>query len=272
MGVGSCRVFFFLCEVKKVILLVSDESGDLGLTGSKFYTVLTLLLLHESDASEIISVANDLAKRCFQYPLRKWNNLKGKHKNDPHILADFLSSFLSRIQHQVCAIAVIMDKSSIPQQQSPKLYADAAYRMGWCYGLAFKRIGHFLNRTGLMARWIVDDNSETLKRNLTVYLTKKVPEIAGFIRRYSAPKFCSPKHQPVITLADFLAGLTNRCFESFVVEGKAALPFPYQPVWNELKRIFYKTLVLPSGQQWRWDGLIYWPVDKAEKIKSLLDC
>ncbi len=139
--------------------------------------------------------------------------MKGKHKNAPELLSAFLADLLPQIQQQVrfplCAIAVIMDKMMITQQRSPKLHESPAYRMGWCYRLAFKRIGHFLQRTKLGARWIVDDNSEMLKRNLSLYLTEKVPELTGFIRRYSPPIFCSPKDQPILDSGRF-SGRTNK--------------------------------------------------------------
>ena len=264
-----------LSEVGKVLLLVSDESGDLGLKGSRCYIVLTLLLCSEHDAHHIMNIANARSRKHFHNPLRKWNTMKGKHKNAPELLAAFLADLLPQIQHQVgfplCAVAVIMDKTMVTHQRSPKLYESASYRMGWCYRLIFKRIGHFLQRTNLDARWIVDDNSEVLKRNLSLYLTEKVPELAGFIRRYSPPIFCSPKDQPILTLADFLAGLTRRCFESFV-QSRPLLSFPFQPVWSELKKIFHTTLNLPTGQAWRWDGLLYWPVDQKDAVRSFVDC
>ena len=258
-----------------MLLLVSDESGDLGLRGSRCYIVLTLLLRSEHDARHIVDIANALSRKHFHNPLRKWNTMKGKHKNAPELLSAFLADLLPQIQQQVrfplCAIAVIMDKMMITQQRSPKLHESPAYRMGWCYRLAFKRIGHFLQRTKLGARWIVDDNSEMLKRNLSLYLTEKVPELTGFIRRYSPPIFCSPKDQPILTLADFLAGLTRRCFESFA-QSRHLHSFPFQPVWSELKKIFHTTLNLPTGQAWCWDGLLYWPVDQKDTVRSFLDC
>jgi hypothetical protein len=272
---GGILPGFLLSEVRKVILLVSDESGDLGLKGSRCYIVLTLLLRSEHDAHRIMDIANALSQKHFRNPLRKWNNMKSKHKNAPQTLAAFLADLLPQIQQQVgfplCAVAVVMDKTMITHQRSPKLYESAAYRMGWCYRLAFKRIGHFLQRAKLSARWIVDDNSELLKRNLSLYLTEKVPELTGFIRLYSRPIFCSPKDQPILTLADFLAGLTGRCFESFV-QSSPSHPFPFQPVWSELKKIFHATLNLPTGQAWRWDGLLYWPVDQKDTFRSFVDC
>jgi hypothetical protein len=271
---GGILPGFLLSEVRKVILLVSDESGDLGLKGSRCYIVLTLLLRSEHDAHRIMDIANALSQKHFRNPLRKWNNMKSKHKNAPQTLAAFLADLLPQIQQQVgfplCAVAVVMDKTMITHQRSPKLYESAAYRMGWCYRLAFKRIGHFLQRTKLSARWIVDDNSELLKRNLSLYLTEKVPELTGFIRLYSRPIFCSPKDQPILTLADFLAGLTGRCFASFVQSGLSH-PFPFQPVWSELKKIFHATLNLPTGQVWHWDGLLYWPIEHRDRMKTFLN-
>jgi hypothetical protein len=271
---GGILPGFLLSEVRKVILLVSDESGDLGLKGSRCYIVLTLLFRSEHDARHIMDIANALSRKHFHHPLRKWNNMKGKYKNAPQTLAAFLADLLPQIQQQVgfplCAVAAIMDKTMITHQRSPKLYESAAYRMGWCYRLAFKRIGHFLQRAKLSARWIVDDNSELLKRNLSLYLTEKVPELTGFIRRYSPPNFCSPKDQPILTLADFLAGLTGRCFESFV-QSSPSHSFPFQPVWSELKKIFHATLNLPTGQVWHWDGLLYWPIEHRDRMKTFLN-
>ncbi|MDT7898091.1 MAG: DUF3800 domain-containing protein [Armatimonadota bacterium] len=271
---GGILPGFLLSEVRKVILLVSDESGDLGLKGSRCYIVLTLLFRSEHDARHIMDIANALSRKHFHHPLRKWNNMKGKYKNAPQTLAAFLADLLPQIQQQVgfplCAVAAIMDKTMITHQRSPKLYESAAYRMGWCYRLAFKRIGHFLQRAKLSARWIVDDNSELLKRNLSLYLTEKVPELTGFIRLYSRPIFCSPKDQPILTLADFLAGLTGRCFESFV-QSSPSHPSPFQPVWSELKKIFHATLNLPTGQVWHWDGLLYWPIEHRDRMKTFLN-
>ncbi len=256
-------------------LLVSDESGDLGLEGSRYYIVLTLLLLRDDDVGEVMSLANLSAQRHFRHPLRKWNNMKGREKNDPALLADFLADFLSQARQKVsspfCAIAVIMDKALISPQRSPKLYEDATYRMVWCYRLAFQRIGHFLAHAGINARWIVDDNSETLKRHLQLYLTEKLPEIGGFIRRYGLPEFRSPREHPILTLVDFLAGLTGRCFESFQQAGMV-VPFSFQPAWDKLKSLFHATLPLPSGQSWRWDGLLYWPMEHRDQVKASLDC
>ena len=253
-------------------LLISDESGDLGLKGSRYYIVLTLLLLRDEDAQRVMGVANSSACRHFGHPLRKWNSMKGRDKKDPQRLATFLADFLSRVKDiHLCATAVIMDKGLITPQRSPKLYDDASYRMGWCYGLAFKRIGRFLARTRLSARWIVDDNSEPLKRNLQTYLTEKLPEISGFLRRYGSPEFCSSKEQPILILVDFLAGLTGRCFDSFKQAGMV-VPFPFQPVWERLKSIFCPTLPLPTGQPWQWDGLLYWPIEHRDKVQAFLNC
>jgi hypothetical protein len=93
---GGILPGFLLSEVRKVILLVSDESGDLGLKGSRCYIVLTLLLRSEHDAHCIMDIANALSQKHFRNPLRKWNNMKSKHKNAPQTLAAFLADLLPK--------------------------------------------------------------------------------------------------------------------------------------------------------------------------------
>lgn len=270
MAGGILPGFFF--EVRQVVMLVSDESGDLGLRGSLAYVVLMLLIRDESHAPVIMDIANRLSEKFFHHPLRKWNSLEGKHKRDVAALSAFIAQMrrqiLSAVGFPLLATAVLLDKRLITKQKSPKLYDDASFRMGWCYGLMLKRVGWLLHKAGWDARWVVDRNSASLMRNLLNYSTR-LPIFSGFKRRYSEPRFCSPKDQPILTLADFLAGLTRRCFESFL-QANTTVPFAYQTVWDELKGIFHQTLTLPTGQQWRWEGLLYWPVDQRSQVKSFL--
>ncbi|MCS7264971.1 MAG: hypothetical protein N3B10_13810 [Armatimonadetes bacterium] len=256
-----------------MVLLVSDESGDLGLKGSLSYVTLMLLIKEETHAPIIVNVANQLSIQFFRHPLRKWNSLEGKHKRDVKVLKDFVEKLrqqiFSAVNFSLLATAVLMDKRFIKQEQSPKLYNDPAFRMGWCYGLMLKRVGRLLEMAERNAQWIVDRNSEPLMRNLTIYSTSHIPTIAGFIRRYSSPQFCSPKDQPILILSDFMAGLTRRCFESFLQSG-TTYSFTYQPVRDKLKGIFYASLKLPSGRQWKWEGLLYWPVERINQAKPFL--
>lgn len=217
-------------------------------------------------------IATDLAQRYFGYPIRKWSEIKGKHKNDPELLASFITDLRTRvatvIKFPICGTAVILDKFHIDYRASSGLFARPHYRMGWCYGLIFKQLGPFLNWAGQEAEWIIDENSPSEKKNIEVYISELLPRRRGFRKRYSKPKFCSRAEHPILTLTDFLAGLTRRCFESYKAEGKT---FAYLPTWERLKPVFYRLLKTSSAKRpWKWRGLLYWPLDQFAEASDFL--
>ena len=269
MRVGSCRVFCIM-----PLVLVSDESGDLGLgeKATPTYVVLLLVFRGWEEAKKVETIAQDLAKRYFRYPIRKWSEIKGKHKNNPELLASFITDLRARVdmavKFPICGTAVILDKFHIDRRTSPALFAYPHYRMGWCYGLIFKRLGPFLDWAGQEAEWIIDENSPPEKKNIEVYISELLPLKQRFRKRYGKPRFRSRAEHPILTLADFLAGLTRRCFESYKAEGKT---FAYLSPWERLKPIFYRNIMTSSPKRpWKWRGLLYWPLDQFAEASNFL--
>jgi len=287
---------FFVMGVK--LIFASDESGDSGLKFKKFnnhslkvnnhYTthkVVVGILTPSKNVSILVERADELFRKYFNHPLRKWNELKGKEKNQFDTIARIISEWSSNLQNTIFLTSVtIVDKLFYNSS------ADVTNATVEAYLIMYKRIIPFMKKLNYYGNkyqvgmphidWYIDIASnrsftKPLKQE-TQKLSKSKKIILNGPKFLNKPKFYKDKDEELrtlskfIVLTDFLAGAILRFLREYHIscrekhcKGCFNVTSPcvnmYKDVWLNVYKFLNIKLKYSNETIWHWKGLLYLP-------------
>jgi Protein of unknown function (DUF3800) len=260
-------------------LIFCEESGDKGIPwteGSTDFYVITGILVREENEEEFKKIIETYKYKELRMkgPL-EWKKLIGKIKRNDSKLSRFFKK-IDNNSPQFLVTNVICNKH---ETNGPGL-VDRNVFMNYLYGLMFKRICRFLEKTNSRAKLIIDRNTDPIaQESLRKYISDISRFYTGKHPRHSKPKWLNPEEHPILGLADFISGVTlrsltdyhhnvnelcKRCNILYDIYKCKDSNFSYYRSYKYIHDWNYEVL---TG--WDWRGLIYHPYEYKDNYKHL---
>lgn len=257
-----------------------EESGDKGIPwvkGSSHFYIITAILVKDEDEQDLIDTIENFKYKVLRTrkPL-EWKQLKsGQKKNDK-----LISRFLRKVEENGPDFLVTQIICNKHETIGPGFY-DRNIFMNYLYGLIFKRISTFLNKTNSNAKLTIDRNTDPIaQESLRKYLSEVSRYQTGTFPKFSKPKWINPEDHPILGLADFISGLSLRALTDYYENEneKCKSCRRYKGIYTcqtsnfKYKRSFeivvdwnYSDLV----PNWDWKGLLYHPFEYKNNYRHL---
>ena len=260
-------------------LIFCEESGDKCIpwsTGSSNYYVITGILVREEDELEFKkTIEKHKWKELRMSNPLEWKKLRSNQKKDDKLI----SRFLRKIENDAPEFLVTTIICNKHETNGPGL-VDRNTFMNYLYGLMFKRIGWFLERTNSKAKLIIDRNTDKIAQDsLRNYISDISRYNIGKHPRHSKPHWINPEDNPILGLSDFISGATLRSLENYGLDVSVECKSCTQDLGIYTCRTsnfnYYRTFKyihdwnyfdLPN---WKWQGLLYHPYSFKDKYKHL---
>jgi len=259
-----------------------EESGDKQvpwINGSTDFYIVTAILVKEEDVDSFRNIISEYKHKVLRMkaPL-EWKKLKPQQKKDDKLLGRFLKK-IDENAPDFLVSNVICNKH---ETTGPGFIKDPNLLMNYLYGLMFKRIAWFLQRTNSRAKLTIDRNTDRLaQESLRTYISMVSRYHTGSHPRHSKPNWINPETDPVLGFADFISGISLRalsdylhnvdascktCEKSLCIYDCSTSLFSYK---RSLKYVLdWNAAQLPN---WSWRGLLYHPFEYKDNYKHLFE-
>lgn len=258
-----------------------EESGDKTIpwrTGSTNFYIITGVLVREEDEAALRAVINKHTWKTLglKVPL-EWKQLSTKQKKNDALI----SRFFRKIEEEAPEFLVTTVICNKQETTGPGL-VDRNVFMNYLYGLMFKRISWFLEKTSSRANLTIDRNTDKLaQESLRSYISDITRYHVGGHPRHSKPKWINPEEHAVLGLSDFISGSTLRAMENYKDSVKTKCKacsvmmgiysckesnFGYYRSFKYLHDWNYEEL-----QDWSWKGLLYHPFEYKGKYQHIFN-
>lgn len=261
-------------------VIYCEEAGDKEYPwkeGSSHYYIVSAIIVREKDVEKL-----EKAIATYKYKVLRmnapleWKKLKSRQKKDDNLLSRFLRK-VETDGPEFLVTQIICDKNEITSEN----FKNKIIFMNYLYGLVFKRIASFLQKTNSHAKLIIDRNTDQITQDsLRKYLSDVTKYWTGDFPKFSKPKWRNPEDHPILGLTDFVSGIALRALEDYYLNVNPTCKtceIVYGLYQCKTSNFTYKKsykLVLDWNynsqlENWEWKGLMYHPYAKRLNYRHL---
>lgn len=260
-------------------VIYCEESGDKAIpwkVGSSHYYVVTAILVKEEDEQKFIDTIDSLKRKVLKMrePL-EWKKLETYKKRDDRLLA----KFFKRVENEGPEFMITNVVCNKHETIGPGL-VDTQIFMNYLYGLMFKRISVFLEKTNSTAKLVIDRNTDHIaQESLRKYLSSVARYKTGNFPKFSKPKWLNPEDHSILGFSDFISGLSLRALTDYYSNVNSSCKSCLKELGiyqcNTSNFNYPKSYLYPidwnfySLPNWEWQGFLYHPYQYKDRYKHI---